>query len=60
MNDPYVLTGELIASAARLCYAEDTENACETKILMTMNARVLLHFFEERLCLCAQWEIRDE
>ena len=33
-------------------------NACETKILMTMNARVLLHFFEERLCLRAQWEIR--
>jgi thymidylate synthase (FAD) len=33
-------------------------NACETKILITMNARVLLHFFEERLCLRAQWEIR--
>ncbi|MBW2021078.1 MAG: FAD-dependent thymidylate synthase, partial [Deltaproteobacteria bacterium] len=24
----------------------------------TMNARALLHFFEERLCLRAQWEIR--
>ena len=33
-------------------------NACETKILMTMNARELLHFFEERLCVRAQWEIR--
>ncbi|HUS91950.1 MAG TPA: FAD-dependent thymidylate synthase [Phycisphaerae bacterium] len=33
-------------------------NACETKILVTMNARELLHFFEERLCLRAQWEIR--
>ncbi|MDL1967947.1 MAG: FAD-dependent thymidylate synthase [Deltaproteobacteria bacterium] len=33
-------------------------NACETKILMTMNARELLHFFGERLCLRAQWEIR--
>lgn len=33
-------------------------NACETKILVTMNARALLHFFEERLCLRAQWEIR--
>ncbi len=33
-------------------------NACETRILMTINARVLLHFFEERLCLRAQWEIR--
>ena len=33
-------------------------NACETKILVTMNARELLHFFRERLCLRAQWEIR--
>lgn len=34
-------------------------NACETKIFVTMNARELLHFFEERLCLRAQWEIRE-
>ncbi len=34
-------------------------NACETKIIVTMNARELLHFFSERLCLRAQWEIRD-
>ena len=34
-------------------------NACETKILVTMNARELLHFFEERLCMRAQWEIRN-
>jgi len=33
-------------------------NACETKIFITMNARELLHFFAERLCLRAQWEIR--
>ena len=33
-------------------------NACETKIFVTMNARVLLHFFEQRLCMRAQWEIR--
>ena len=33
-------------------------NSCETKIFVTMNARALLHFFEERLCLRAQWEIR--
>lgn len=33
-------------------------NACETKILMTMNARELLNFLEGRLCLRAQWEIR--
>jgi len=34
-------------------------NACETKLVVTMNARELLHFFEERLCQRAQWEIRD-
>lgn len=33
-------------------------NACETAIFMTMNARELLHYFEERLCQRAQWEIR--
>jgi thymidylate synthase (FAD) len=33
-------------------------NACETKIFVTMNARSLLHFFEERCCQRAQWEIR--
>jgi len=33
-------------------------NACETKIITTMNARELLHFFKERLCNRAQWEIR--
>lgn len=34
-------------------------NACETKIVVTMNARSLLHFFEQRCCNRAQWEIRD-
>lgn len=34
-------------------------NACETKIIMTMNIRTLLHFFEERCCDRAQWEIRQ-
>ena len=34
-------------------------NACETKIIMTMNIRSLLHFFEERCCNRAQWEIRQ-
>ncbi len=33
-------------------------NACETKLFVTMNARQLMHFFEERLCQRAQWEIR--
>ncbi len=33
-------------------------NATETKIVITMNARELLHFFELRLCTRAQHEIR--
>lgn len=33
-------------------------NACETKIITTMNARELMHFFNERCCNRAQWEIR--
>ena len=33
-------------------------NATETKIMVTMNARELLHFFELRCCERAQWEIR--
>jgi thymidylate synthase (FAD) len=34
-------------------------NACETKLVLTMNARELRHFFQARLCRRAQWEIRD-
>ena len=34
-------------------------NATETKIVITMNVRELLHFFELRCCNRAQWEIRD-
>ncbi len=34
-------------------------NACETKIVVTMNIRELLHFFELRCCNRAQWEIRE-
>lgn len=39
---------------ARYCLA----NATETKIVVTMNARALLHFFQLRCCARAQWEIR--
>lgn len=39
---------------ARYCLA----NATETKIVVSMNARALLHFFELRCCTRAQWEIR--
>ena len=33
-------------------------NACETKMVVTMNARSLNHFFNLRCCNRAQWEIR--
>jgi thymidylate synthase (FAD) len=33
--------------------------AVETKIVVTMNCRELLHFFKERCCVRAQWEIRE-
>jgi thymidylate synthase (FAD) len=43
--------------------AEDTRyilpNAACTNIMVTMNARSLLNFFELRCCLHAQWEIRN-
>ncbi len=34
-------------------------NAAESKIVITMNMRELLHFFSLRCCNRAQWEIRD-
>jgi thymidylate synthase (FAD) len=50
---------------ARLCAMVPREdaryilpNVCETKIVVTMNARSLLHFFRVRCCRRAQWEIR--
>ena len=33
-------------------------NACDTKIVMTMNVRSLYNFFSLRCCSRAQWEIR--
>lgn len=33
-------------------------NACETRIIFTMNVRELRHFFSLRMCSRAQWEIR--
>ena len=32
-------------------------NACETRIMLTMNVRELRHFFSLRMCNRAQWEI---
>lgn len=34
-------------------------NACETQMVLTMNARSLMNFFKVRCCSRAQWEIRD-
>lgn len=34
-------------------------NACASEINVKMNLRELIHFMNERLCTCAQWEIRN-
>ena len=50
------------AAAAEKSAIEDARfalpNACETKMIVTMNARALQNFFHERCCNRAQWEIR--
>lgn len=51
------------ASKARKKANEDARfllpNACETKIVVTMNVRSLFNFFRHRCCARAQWEIKD-
>jgi thymidylate synthase (FAD) len=58
--DAFAAYRELIASGVA---PEDARyllpNAMETKIVVTMNVRELLHFFELRCCNRAQWEIRE-
>lgn len=34
-------------------------NACETSLYLSCNLRELIHIANERLCMRAQWEIRD-
>lgn len=50
-------------SKARKTANEDARfilpNACETKIVVTMNVRSLFNFFRHRCCNRAQWEIRN-
>lgn len=50
-------------SKARKLANEDARfilpNACETKIIVTMNVRSLFNFFRHRCCNRAQWEIRE-
>ena len=51
------------AQLAALVDKEDARyvlpNACHTSIIVTMNCRSLLNFFERRCCTRAQWEIRQ-
>ncbi|MCC8192971.1 MAG: FAD-dependent thymidylate synthase [Ruminococcus sp.] len=52
---------EALKKAKKLAY-EDARfvlpNACETKIVVTMNVRSLFNFFKHRCCNRAQWEIK--
>ncbi len=48
------LKGEIANQDARFLLPQ----AAETKIVVTMNCRELLHFFKQRCCSRAQWEIR--
>lgn len=49
------IKGEIARQDARFVLP----NAAETKIVITMNARELLHFLKVRCCNRAQWEIRE-
>ena len=56
------LTDSKARSASEKSAIEDARfvfpNACETKIVATMNARSLMNFFNHRCCNRAQWEIK--
>ena len=63
--DEYLLEGLTTNTARAKANKEAIEdaryvfpNACETKIVFTMNARTLLNFFKLRTCNRAQWEIQ--
>jgi len=49
------LSGEAANQDARFALPQ----AAESKIVVTMNCRELLHFFQHRCCSRAQWEIRQ-
>ena len=62
----FLAEGKDEKTAARLAEKKAIEdarfvlpNACETKMIVTMNARSLLNFFRHRCCNRAQWEIRE-
>lgn len=60
MQDAWENYNKLIKMGVK---AEDARfvlpNACTTNIVVTMNARELLHFFHLRCAKHAQWEIRE-
>lgn len=62
LTDQYIREG-MKAKQAEKKAIEDARavlpNACETKMIVTMNARELLHLFELRCCSRAQQEIRE-
>ena len=62
----FLAAGETEKAAARKAEKKAIEdarfvlpNACDTKMMLTMNARSLLNFFRLRCCNRAQWEIRE-
>lgn len=62
----FMAEGKDEKTAARLASKKAIEdarfvlpNACETKMVVTMNARSLYNFFNHRCCNRAQWEIRE-
>ena len=62
----FIAEGKDEKTAARLAEKKAIEdarfvlpNACETQMVMTMNARSLMNFFKVRCCRRAQWEIQD-
>lgn len=62
LKDSYIKSG-LDVKVAEKKAIEDARyvfpNACETKVIFTMNARSLMNFFHHRCCERAQWEIRN-
>ena len=57
INDTYqyFLENEIPAEDARMVLP----NACTTNLTVSINLRALMHFCEERMCTCAQGEIRQ-
>lgn len=62
----FLAEGKDEKTAARLAQKKAIEdarfvlpNACETQMVVTMNARSLHNFFRHRCCNRAQWEIRE-